>query len=58
MIAALHMAGFDVFDVTMSDILAQKITLDQVRSDPPQHNSKACPFAATPTKHVTPSPPM
>ena len=32
MIAALHMAGFDVFDVTMSDILGQKITLDQVRN--------------------------
>ena len=31
MMAALHMAGFDVFDVTMSDIHSQKITLDQFR---------------------------
>lgn len=31
MSAALHMAGFEVWDVTMQDLLEDKITLDEFR---------------------------
>ncbi len=31
MIAALHMSGFEVWDVTMQDLLDEKLTLDRFR---------------------------
>jgi len=31
MVAALHMVGFNVWDVTMEDIVSRKVTLDYFR---------------------------